>query len=139
MLCFPMDNGERDVRKESRIKMQGPIVDDQLKDVEFLPLIVSFDKFMKSFNSKLPIENLLMDIGKTTLNFERMIHNSTQNTSPGKTLSYDTIFSKPNNDDDIELNNYGERDVDNDYGDNEGTNGSSEVKVKKKEKVEKNV
>ncbi|KAG8375516.1 hypothetical protein BUALT_Bualt10G0107900 [Buddleja alternifolia] len=37
--------------------MQGMIVDD-LKDVEFLPPIVSLDEFMESLNSEPPFENL---------------------------------------------------------------------------------
>ncbi|KAG8657373.1 death-inducer obliterator 1 isoform X3 [Manihot esculenta] len=46
--------------------MQGLMVDDELKDAEFLPPIVSLDEFMESLNSEPPFENLPVDTGKTT-------------------------------------------------------------------------
>eukprot|EP00257_Ricinus_communis_P011253 XP_002532142.2 uncharacterized protein LOC8271812 [Ricinus communis] len=45
--------------------MQGLMVDDELKDAEFLPPIVSLDEFMESLNSEPPFENLPVDSGKT--------------------------------------------------------------------------
>lgn len=44
--------------------MQGLIVDDGLKDAEFLPPIVSLDEFMESLHSEPPFENLPADTGK---------------------------------------------------------------------------
>ncbi|KAF2286909.1 hypothetical protein GH714_035244 [Hevea brasiliensis] len=44
--------------------MQGLMVDDELKDAEFLPPIVSLDEFMESLNSEPPFENLPVDNGK---------------------------------------------------------------------------
>ncbi|KAI7980231.1 hypothetical protein LOK49_Contig178G00005 [Camellia lanceoleosa] len=44
--------------------MQSLIV-DEFKDADFLPPIVSLDKFMKSLYSEPPFENLPMDSGKT--------------------------------------------------------------------------
>eukprot|EP00258_Populus_trichocarpa_P013636 XP_002324832.2 uncharacterized protein LOC7458998 [Populus trichocarpa] len=46
--------------------MQGLMVDDELKDAEFLPPIVSLDEFMESLDSEPPFENLPEDAGKTT-------------------------------------------------------------------------
>ncbi|KAF2304531.1 hypothetical protein GH714_032991 [Hevea brasiliensis] len=46
--------------------MQRLMVDDELKDAEFLPPIVSLDEFMESLNSEPPFENLPVDTGKTT-------------------------------------------------------------------------
>ncbi|KAJ9183439.1 hypothetical protein P3X46_007291 [Hevea brasiliensis] len=46
--------------------MQGLMVDDELKDAEFLPPIVSLDEFMESLNSEPPFENLPVDNGKMT-------------------------------------------------------------------------
>ncbi|KAF9603586.1 hypothetical protein IFM89_037085 [Coptis chinensis] len=45
--------------------MQSLIVDDELKDVDFLPPIVSLDEFMESLDSEPPFENLAVDSGKT--------------------------------------------------------------------------
>ncbi|CAK9140495.1 unnamed protein product [Ilex paraguariensis] len=45
--------------------MQGMIV-DELKDVDFLPQIVSLDEFMESLNSEPPFENLPVDAGQET-------------------------------------------------------------------------
>jgi hypothetical protein len=42
------------------------MVDDELKDAEFLPPIVSLDEFMESLDSEPPFENLPEDAGKTT-------------------------------------------------------------------------
>lgn len=46
--------------------MHGLMVDDELKDAEFLPPIVSLDEFMESLNSEPPFENLPVDAGKIT-------------------------------------------------------------------------
>ncbi|XP_065849700.1 uncharacterized protein [Euphorbia lathyris] len=46
--------------------MQGLMVDDELKDAEFLPPIVSLDEFMESLNAEPPFENLPVDAGKAT-------------------------------------------------------------------------
>ncbi|KAJ8751904.1 hypothetical protein K2173_026120 [Erythroxylum novogranatense] len=45
--------------------MQGFMVDDVLKDTEFLPPIVSLDEFMESLNTEPPFEHLPGDAGKT--------------------------------------------------------------------------
>ncbi|KAJ4846212.1 hypothetical protein Tsubulata_034739 [Turnera subulata] len=45
--------------------MQGLMVDDELKDAEFLPPIVSLDEFMESLNSEPPFEDLPADARKT--------------------------------------------------------------------------
>ena len=46
--------------------MQGLMVDDVLKDADFLPPIVSLDEFMESLDSEPPFENLPLDAGKAT-------------------------------------------------------------------------
>ncbi|KDP32285.1 hypothetical protein JCGZ_13210 [Jatropha curcas] len=46
--------------------MQGLMVDDELKDAEFLPPIVSLDEFLESLNSEPPFENLPADTEKAT-------------------------------------------------------------------------
>ncbi|KAL2543921.1 SPOC domain/Transcription elongation factor S-II protein [Forsythia ovata] len=46
--------------------MQGMMVDDELKDADFLPPIVSLDEFMESLNSEPPFDNLPADADKTT-------------------------------------------------------------------------
>ncbi|KAF5726216.1 SPOC domain / Transcription elongation factor S-II protein putative isoform 1 [Tripterygium wilfordii] len=46
--------------------MQGLMVDDGLKDTEFLPPIVSLDEFMESLNSEPPFANLQADEGKVS-------------------------------------------------------------------------
>ncbi|KAF9681175.1 hypothetical protein SADUNF_Sadunf06G0198200 [Salix dunnii] len=46
--------------------LQGLMVDDVLKDADFLPPIVSLDEFMESLDSEPPFENLPLDAGKTT-------------------------------------------------------------------------
>lgn len=48
--------------------LQGLMVDDVLKDAEFLPPIVSLDEFMESLDSEPPFENLPVDAGKMTTN-----------------------------------------------------------------------
>jgi hypothetical protein len=48
--------------------LQGLMVDDVLKDAEFLPPIVSLDEFMESLDSEPPFENLPVDAGKVTTN-----------------------------------------------------------------------
>ncbi|XP_071916683.1 uncharacterized protein [Coffea arabica] len=45
--------------------MQGMMV-DELKDVEFLPPIISLDEFMESLNSEPPFENLQVGAGRST-------------------------------------------------------------------------
>ncbi|KAJ6745515.1 TRANSCRIPTION FACTOR S-II ZINC FINGER DOMAIN-CONTAINING PROTEIN [Salix koriyanagi] len=45
--------------------LQGLMVDDVLKDADFLPPIVSLDEFMESLDSEPPFENLPLDAGKT--------------------------------------------------------------------------
>ncbi|KAG6649522.1 uncharacterized protein LOC122317205 [Carya illinoinensis] len=52
--------------RESTDLMQGLVVDDALKDAEFLPPIVSLDEFMESLDSEPPFENLPVDAGKMT-------------------------------------------------------------------------
>uniref|UniRef100_A0A7N0ZSX1 TFIIS central domain-containing protein n=1 Tax=Kalanchoe fedtschenkoi TaxID=63787 RepID=A0A7N0ZSX1_KALFE len=49
---------------ESTDLMQG-LIEDELKDAEFLPPIVSLDEFMESLHSEPPFENLPEDAGKT--------------------------------------------------------------------------
>ncbi|CAN1287495.1 PHD finger protein 3 [Linum perenne] len=44
--------------------MQGLMVDDELKDAEFLPPIVSLDEFMESLNTEPPFESLSGDADK---------------------------------------------------------------------------
>uniref|UniRef100_A0A6N2NEZ8 TFIIS central domain-containing protein n=1 Tax=Salix viminalis TaxID=40686 RepID=A0A6N2NEZ8_SALVM len=46
--------------------MQGLMMEDELKDAEFLPPIVSLDEFMESLDSEPPFENLPEDAGKTS-------------------------------------------------------------------------
>ncbi|GAV74845.1 TFIIS_M domain-containing protein/SPOC domain-containing protein [Cephalotus follicularis] len=46
--------------------MQGLMVDDALKDAEFLPPIVSLDEFMESLTAEPPFENLPLDAGSLT-------------------------------------------------------------------------
>ncbi|GMN45231.1 hypothetical protein TIFTF001_014416 [Ficus carica] len=46
--------------------MHGLMVDDGLKDVEFLPPIVSLDEFMESLDSEPPFENLPLDSERMT-------------------------------------------------------------------------
>lgn len=46
--------------------MQGLMVDDGLKDAEFLPPIVSLDEFMESLDSEPPFENIPLDASKRT-------------------------------------------------------------------------
>ncbi|CAI9771713.1 unnamed protein product [Fraxinus pennsylvanica] len=46
--------------------MQGMMVDDELKDVDFLPPIVSLDEFMESLNSEPPFDNIPADADKTS-------------------------------------------------------------------------
>ncbi|KAG5244319.1 death-inducer obliterator [Salix suchowensis] len=45
--------------------LQGLMVDDVLKDADFLPPIVSLDEFMESLDSEPPFENLPLDARKT--------------------------------------------------------------------------
>ena len=45
--------------------MQGLMVDDGLKDVEFLPPIVSLDEFMESLDSEPPFDNIPLDSERT--------------------------------------------------------------------------
>ncbi|KAG2700013.1 hypothetical protein I3760_07G213900 [Carya illinoinensis] len=52
--------------RESTDLMQGLVVDDALKDAEFLPPIVSLDEFMESLDSEPPFENLPVDAGEMT-------------------------------------------------------------------------
>ncbi|XP_031274528.1 uncharacterized protein LOC116132989 isoform X1 [Pistacia vera] len=44
--------------------MEGLMVDNELKDAEFLPPIVSLDEFMESLNTEPPFENLPVDAEK---------------------------------------------------------------------------
>ncbi|XP_022875508.1 uncharacterized protein LOC111393947 [Olea europaea var. sylvestris] len=46
--------------------MQGIMVDDELKDADFLPPIVSLDEFMESLNSEPPFDNIPADADKTS-------------------------------------------------------------------------
>lgn len=46
--------------------MQGLMVDNELKDAEFLPPIVSLDEFMESLNAEPPFEDLPKDAEKST-------------------------------------------------------------------------
>ncbi|GMI81169.1 hypothetical protein HRI_001786200 [Hibiscus trionum] len=46
--------------------MQGLMGEDELKDADFLPPIVSLDEFMQSLDSEPPFENLPGDAGKAT-------------------------------------------------------------------------
>ncbi|XWS17018.1 hypothetical protein CRYUN_Cryun33cG0031600 [Craigia yunnanensis] len=46
--------------------MQGLIGEDELKDADFLPPIVSLDEFMQCLDSEPPFENLHGDAGKAT-------------------------------------------------------------------------
>ncbi|OMO80520.1 hypothetical protein COLO4_24054 [Corchorus olitorius] len=46
--------------------MQGLMGEDELKDADFLPPIVSLDEFMQSLDSEPPFENLPSDAGKAT-------------------------------------------------------------------------
>lgn len=46
--------------------LQGLMVDDELKDAEFLPPIVSLDEFMESLDSEPPFENIPVDAAKMT-------------------------------------------------------------------------
>lgn len=46
--------------------MQGLMVDNEMKDVEFLPPIVSLDEFMESLNSEPPFEDIPGDAEKST-------------------------------------------------------------------------
>ncbi|KAF5456665.1 hypothetical protein F2P56_026117 [Juglans regia] len=57
--------------RESTDLMQGLVVDDALKDAEFLPPIVSLDEFMESLDSEPPFENLPVDAGKITPNSDK--------------------------------------------------------------------
>ncbi|XP_068647463.1 uncharacterized protein [Aristolochia californica] len=45
--------------------MQGLVVEDELKDTDFLPPIVSLDEFMDSLNAEPPFENLPSNTEKT--------------------------------------------------------------------------
>ena len=47
--------------------MQGLMVDDVLKDAEFLPPIVSLDEFMESLDTEPPFEIVPVDAGKTSI------------------------------------------------------------------------
>ncbi|GAY60190.1 hypothetical protein CUMW_200040 [Citrus unshiu] len=46
--------------------MQGLMVDNEMKDAEFLPPIVSLDEFMESLNSEPPFEDISGDAEKST-------------------------------------------------------------------------
>ncbi|KAE8682731.1 Detected protein of confused Function [Hibiscus syriacus] len=51
---------------EGPYPMQGWMGEDELKDADFLPPIVSLDEFMQSLDSEPPFENLPGDAGKAT-------------------------------------------------------------------------
>ncbi|CAI9775687.1 unnamed protein product [Fraxinus pennsylvanica] len=46
--------------------MQGMMVDDEMKDADFLPPIVSLDEFMEYLNSEPPFDNIPAEADKTT-------------------------------------------------------------------------
>ncbi|CAA2963579.1 death-inducer obliterator 1-like [Olea europaea subsp. europaea] len=46
--------------------MQGMMVDDEMKDADFLPPIVSLDEFMEFLNSEPPFDNIPAEADKTT-------------------------------------------------------------------------
>ncbi|KDP25828.1 hypothetical protein JCGZ_22550 [Jatropha curcas] len=80
--------------------MQGLMVDDELKDSEFLPPIVSLDEFMESLNSEPPFVNLPVDNGKTTsVSDKDNPQAGPESKSPDGTLkdaADDTTSGKPN-------------------------------------------
>lgn len=51
--------------------MQG-LIEDEFKDAEFLPPIVSLDEFMESLNSEPPFDNLAVDAGQTKPSSEKV-------------------------------------------------------------------
>ncbi|XP_050232001.1 uncharacterized protein LOC126680826 isoform X2 [Mercurialis annua] len=87
--------------------MQGLMVDDELKDVEFLPPIVSLDEFMECLSTEPPFENLPVDSGKTTsISDKDNSQVSSVSKSPDATLRDpdDTTTGKPEATDDKHKN-----------------------------------
>ncbi|KAL4279044.1 hypothetical protein GQ457_03G045480 [Hibiscus cannabinus] len=86
--------------------MQGLMGEDELKDANFLPPIVSLDEFMQSLDSEPPFENLPVDAGKATSTSDKHDSEAMSDTkSSGRTSQdpSDTVPNKPGNIDSCNL------------------------------------
>uniref|UniRef100_A0A2P2K2T1 TFIIS central domain-containing protein n=1 Tax=Rhizophora mucronata TaxID=61149 RepID=A0A2P2K2T1_RHIMU len=80
--------------------MQGLMVDDELKDAEFLPPIVSLDEFMESLNSEPPFEHLPGNNGKTASSFDKdnlQVDSESKSPDSSPVEATDSIPDKPDN------------------------------------------
>ncbi|XP_044463699.1 uncharacterized protein LOC123194529 [Mangifera indica] len=83
--------------------MEGLMVDNELKDAEFLPPIVSLDEFMESLNKEPPFENFPVDAEKSTGTSDRDDSEfGSESKSPLQTPA-DPVDSKPAKPDSVDL------------------------------------
>ncbi|XVF47929.1 hypothetical protein PTKIN_Ptkin03bG0149200 [Pterospermum kingtungense] len=78
--------------------MQGLMGEDEMKDTDFLPPIVSLDEFMQSLDSEPPFENLPGDAGKaTSISDKGDTESGSDSKSSGRATQdpVDTVHDKP--------------------------------------------
>ncbi|KAL5783202.1 hypothetical protein ACOSP7_008231 [Xanthoceras sorbifolium] len=87
--------------------MQGLMVDNELKDADFLPPIVSLDEFMESLNSEPPFENLPVDADKSALITDKddSVSGSESKSPVQSAPDPETTPSKPDNDENADVMN----------------------------------
>ncbi|KAK8644812.1 hypothetical protein V6N13_118679 [Hibiscus sabdariffa] len=85
--------------------MQELMGEDELKDADFLPPIVSLDEFMQSLDSEPPFENLPGDAGKTTSTSDKDDFEAGSDSKSSARASQDPLDTMPNKPDNIESSN----------------------------------
>ncbi|XP_010519929.1 PREDICTED: uncharacterized protein LOC104799220 [Tarenaya hassleriana] len=75
--------------------MQGLSMDDEMKDVGFLPPIVSLDEFMESLNCEPPFESPQKDAGEETPEHEKNDTEPSERDSPKSKPEMPSIVSSP--------------------------------------------
>ncbi|KAK8501299.1 hypothetical protein V6N12_008317 [Hibiscus sabdariffa] len=76
--------------------MQGLMGEDELKDADFLPPIVSLDEFMQSLDSEPPFENLPGDAGKATSTSDKDDSEAGSGSKSSGRASKDHLDTMPN-------------------------------------------
>ncbi|XP_022749544.1 uncharacterized protein LOC111298989 [Durio zibethinus] len=85
--------------------MQGLIGEDELKDADFLPPIVSLDEFMQSLDSEPPFENLPGDAGKAAPIFDEDDSEAGSDSKSSGRASQDPVDTMPDKSGSIDASN----------------------------------
>ncbi|XVE98526.1 hypothetical protein REPUB_Repub03eG0113500 [Reevesia pubescens] len=85
--------------------MQGLMGEDELKDADFLPPIVSLDEFMQSLDSEPPFENLPVDAGKATSISDKDESEAGSDSKSSGRASQDPVDTRPDKPESMEASN----------------------------------